>query len=121
MSYVLIGSPDKISLGSFLRFICNGYLNDYELGEIHSLMSDESLSLYITDFSNQFPNGILSYYGKRMVNKDPMTCLPKVAFDKADVVVWFELYSTDPKILKNTNGCLNVAVEAWKQYIQKIS
>jgi hypothetical protein len=120
MSYVLVASPDKISLGSFLRFI-SVYFPEHEYGEIHSLMSDEALTLYVTDFSNQFPDGIFSYYAKRMVNRDPMTCLPKAAFDKADVVVWFDLYSTDPKILKDTNGCLSVAVEAWKQYIQKIS
>jgi hypothetical protein len=120
MSYVLIGSPDKISLGSFLRFI-RPSLPGYEFGEIHSLMSEESLNLYVSDFCNQFPNGVFSYYAKRMVNRDPMTCLPKVALEKADVVVWFDLYSTDPKVLKDSNGSLNVAVDLWKKYIQKIS
>jgi hypothetical protein len=120
MSYILIGSPDKISLNSFIKHI-RRYFPEHKVGDMHSLMSEDSMTLYVTDFCNKFPKGIFSYYAKRMVNRDPMSCLPKEAVKMAGSVVWFNLFSTDPTVLKDPDGSLNVAIEAWKQYIQKIS
>jgi hypothetical protein len=122
MSYILVGSPDKISFPAFIRFM-RPYYNGYEIGEMHSLMSEESINLYVLDFISKFPDGIFSYFAKGAVNKDPMICLPKAAFEKANAVIWFDLYSNDPKVLKEdkSDEKLSAVIEEWKRYIQKIS
>jgi len=120
MSYILIGSPDKISMGAFLRHI-RRYFPDHQVGDLHSLMTPENINLYVKDFSIKFPNGIFTYYAKRSVSKDPKTCLPEEVFKMADVIIWFDLYSNDPIVLKDSDGSLNVAIDNWNKYIQSIS
>ena len=121
MSYILVGSPDKISPPSFIRLFLRPHFPDYEIGEMHSLMSEESMNLYVSDFTSKFPDGIFYYYAKGVANKDPMTCLPKAAIEKSDAIVWFDLYATDPKVLKDPDGKLNTVIEEWKKHIQKLS
>ena len=116
----MVGSPDKISPPSFIRLL-KSFFPDHEIGEMHSLMSEESMSLYVSDFTSQFPDGIFSYYAKGAVNKDPMICLPKSAVEKSDIVIWFDLYATEPKVLKDPEGKLNTVIDEWKKYIQKLS
>lgn len=120
MDCILVGSPDKISLSKFVGFVKLN-LKEYEIGEMHSLMSENAVELYIEDFFRQFPKRIISYYAKRKINIDPLICLPKRIQEKADVIIWFDIYSTEPKVLKDPNNCLNSIIENWKKFIESIS
>ena len=120
MNCILVGSPDKVSLSKFVGFL-KRHFNKYEIGEMHSLMSEDSIKLYIEDFFRQFSKGIISYYAKRKINIDPLTCLPKIIQERADVIVWFNLYSTEPAVLKDPDGYLNSIIKSWNKYIKSIS
>lgn len=120
MSYILIAGSDKLSLSSFTKFVSN-YFKNYKIGLMNSLMSIDSINIYIDEFINNFSEGVLSYYAKRMVNKDPLTCLPERLIKTADVIVWFELYSTKPLVLKDCpDGSFKTITENWNTYIEKI-
>ena len=121
MNSVLIGSPDKISLNNFVKFLKKS-LSEYRIGAMHSLMSAESVKLYMEDFLKKHQKAIFTYYAKRKVNfKDPLTCFPIYAQERAHVVIWFELYSTEPKLLKDRFNVMGHAIEDWNKYIKSIS
>jgi len=121
MNYILIGSPDKISLTSFLQFLRNDIGKSYIIGDMHSLMSEEAKSLYVDSFCSKFPKGIISYYAKGALKVDPLTCLPGKAIERADVIVWFDLYATEPVVLKDTEGFLALTLAKWSAYIAKLN
>jgi hypothetical protein len=94
--------------------------SDYALGEMHSLMSLEAIDQYLTDFSNKFPKGIIPFYAKGKKEAS----IPQKLSEMADAVVWFDLYSTIPQVLKNksaTDNILDKIIEEWKKYITSIS
>lgn len=119
LNYILIASPDKISLSTFTNFIKKNF--DYPVGILHNMMSKESINTYINDFSQQFPNGILTFYAKKALNVEPSTYLPQEVIKKVDVVVWFNLYSMDPIVVKDPLDQLKVILEDWSQFIKRIS
>jgi len=121
MKYILIGSPDKLSLGSFIRFI-RKQLPDHAVADMHSLMSKDSMDMYISDLKNKHEKCIISFYAKKQINADPLKILSQKLQDSSDVIIWFDLYSMDIKIIKDPGDEINKTVSGpWKQYIQKIS
>ena len=122
IKYVLIASPDKVSLGSFTRFLKNSLGNEYNLGETHSLMSLESVNLYIEDFTKKYSKGIFYYFAKRVINKkDPLSFLPERLKETVDTIIWFDLYSTEAMVLKDKDDNMKVIIEDWNKYIEKIN
>ena len=123
MNYIVVASPDKVSLGSFVKFLRKMLGTDYVLGEMHSLMSLESIDLYLKDFWEKYPKGIISYYAKGQKS----TAIPTKISEKACIVVWFDLYSTVPQVLKDRfndaapNGVFSKILEEWVKYITSIS
>ena len=121
LNYILIGSPDKLSLNSFIRFMKRAVGKDFIIGDMHSLMSDESKNLYIEDFIKKNPRGIFSYYAKGVKSSDPLKCLPEKAINESDVAVWFDLYSTEPIVLKDKENFLAPIIQNWNKYIETLN
>jgi hypothetical protein len=121
MRYILIASPDKISLSSFTKFLRRELGQDYRIGSIHSLMSEEAKNAFIEDFCNKSVKGIFSYYAKGIKSSEPINFLPLKAVEQSDFVVWFDLFSTTPVILKDREGCLRPTVTKWNSYIERMS
>lgn len=120
IKYVLVASPDKISLVSFIRFIRKSIGEEYPIGEMHNLMTLESVSLYTNGFMKKYPKGIFSYYARRAVNVDPLTYIPKVLLHAAESIIWFDLYSTEAKVVKDKEDNMKVIIDDWKTYIEKM-
>lgn len=119
LNYVLIGAPDKPVLKAFVLFIKKQLGRDYVLGDMHSLMSDEAKDQYITDFASKFSKGVIIYYAKKVYKspEDPLLYLPKKAIDISEAIAWFDLYSVEPKILKDTENFFPALIDSWKKYI----
>lgn len=120
MNRILIGSPDKISLNQFVKFLKRS-LNEYSIGVIHSLMSMDSVRLYINEFLKQHPKAVFTYYAKRKVNIDPLLCFPTYAQEIADVVIWFDLYSLEPKVVKDRYNVMKQTIDDWNKYVISLS
>jgi hypothetical protein len=121
LDYILIGSPDKITLNTFIRFLKRSLGNDFITGEMHSLMSSESKSIYVEDFIKKFPKGIFSYYAKGIKQGTPVTFLPESAIKISDIIVWFDLYSTIPVVIKDSEGFLPPIIENWNKYVETLN
>jgi len=119
MDHFVVVSPDKISLGSFVKFVRKMVGTEYVLGEMHNLMSTEAIDLYLTDISGKHPKWLIPFYGKGMKESS----IPARLLQVAHVVVWFDLYSTVPKILKvpDKRDVLDKIIEEWVKYITAIS
>jgi hypothetical protein len=122
MKYILVGSPDKMMLSSFIKYLLKTLDSDYTVGELHYLMSEEAKSTYIEDFSIKNPNGIFSYYVRRPIQDktDPIKLLPEKALTLSDVAVWFDLFATEPILIKDINNIMAPILEQWKTYITRL-
>jgi len=85
-------------------------------------MANEAIQLFMEDFISKNPKALFTYYARRRVNvKDLITCFPTYASRRADVVIWFELYTTDPKLVKDKYNVMGQTIEDWNKYIESIS
>ena len=121
IKYVVVASPDKISLPSFAGFLKRSLGNDYGIVKMHNLMSKESTNLFIKDYLNKYSKGIISYYAKRAVNVDPIKVIPDSLERIAESIIWFELYSNEPKVIKDIHNNLGAILEDWNNYIKRLS
>lgn len=119
LNYILIASADKPSLKAFLKFIKNQVGREYIIGDMHSLMSEEAKELYVDDFTSKFSRGVFVYYAKGVLKspEDPTLSLPKKVQEICQVIVWFDLYSTEPRVLKDTESFLPPIIENWKKFL----
>jgi len=121
LKYLLIASPDKVSLNSFLKFIKTAVGKEYIIGNIHSLMSEEAKSTYIEDFIKKNEKGIFSYYARKIVTTEPLKILPAKAIEVSNEIIWFDLYSITPIILKDTENFLPPIIVNWNKYMEKLN
>jgi hypothetical protein len=83
-------------------------------------MSKESISQAIDSIIKNRKTVIFSYYAKRKINIDPLICVPEKLLDISDAVIWFDLYSTDFKILKDTVNFESNYRNRWKENVERI-
>lgn len=121
LNYILISSPDKIALTSFIKFVKRAVGKDFIIADMHSLMSEEAKSIYIDDFTQKFPKGIFSYYAKGLKAPGTVSILPEKAVLKSEVIVWFDLYSTSPTIFKDDEKFLDPIIVEWNKYIDTLN
>ena len=118
MNYAIIGSPDKLILASFIRYFIKTLDGGHIVGDLHYLMSEEAKNIFIEDFCSKNPKGIFSYYIKR--SPQGGDCMPKKAVDLSEVVLWFDLYATEPLLIKDTQGIMAPILEQWRLYIMRL-
>lgn len=117
---IVMGSPDKLSLGSFARFFRMTEDKLYYIGEMHSLMSEESKDIFVEDFINKHPKGLITYYAKKQFKSTPEESLPMRLFKSADVLGWFDMYSLSMKVVKDHDGLFSGrVVPNWDRYVAK--
>lgn len=118
VNYLLAAGPDKLALGGFVqwsrrRLAC-------PLGDLHSLMTVEACDAYVQEFCRLNAKGILSYYARRKINiPDPLAVIPESLKRTADIIIWFELYDQNPRVLKAPEGdtISKMFVEDWKKFL----
>lgn len=121
MKKITIAGPDKIALAIFMDFLRHCLGNTYMPVMLHSLMSKESLVQVINDAIEEKDTIIFSYYARRKVNIDPLTCIPEKLMTISNAVVWFDLYATDFKLLKDESGFEITFRDRWKKNIERIN
>ena len=121
MNYIIAASPDKLSISMFIKLMIRN-IGGYELGELHSFMTEESIKNYIGDFSKRYPRGLLSYYANRKVNIDPKICIPAGVQEFADILVWFDLYSLEVKVIKDKDDVFSKTfLDKWNKFVEKLN
>jgi len=116
MNYIVVASPDKLSISMFIRFLRTNF-KKHMIGEMHNLMSDENIKNYIENFSSLYPQGIISYYALKKINTDLLKVIPTMIQKWADVVVWFDLYSVEMNVIKDKDAIFSgMFQDKWKQF-----
>jgi len=122
LNYIMVATPDKISLNTFLRFIRKAVGKDYAIGEMHSLMTEKDKDQYTAGFIAKHPKGLISYYARGVKKiENPNTCLPIKMAELADCIVWFDLYSTSPIVVKDTAEFLPPVIQNWFKYVESLN
>lgn len=122
MDLITVAGSDRIAIATFIDFLKHCLKGDnYVVGILHSLMTEESIEAYMSDLLERNPRVILSYYAKRKVNVDPEKCLPQPIMEKSTSVVWFELYNTEFKIVKDSGGFEATYRDRWKANMERMN
>ena len=124
MKLVIVVSPDKISLKSFIEFI-RKRMNNPAIGMINLLMSEDNIKLYVSDFYSGIKDlqGLISFYcrGKRSPDFIKDRGLLSSITEKELTVIWFDLYSLIPVIVLNTAPEIAGILSDWNAYVKKMS
>jgi hypothetical protein len=118
---ISIASPDKLSISMFGSFIRPNIGNSHKVGEVHSLMDFDSVNAYVDSFLKINNNcAIFTYYAKKKINIDPLIVVPKKLLEVSDAVIWFNLYETSYKLIKDKINFDNLFLESWNNNLKKL-
>ena len=120
MNVISVAGPDKVSLCMFIDFMkfCLGAR--YSVGSLHSLMPQESMIKYLDEFLNAHPQSIISFYSRRKKNIGPGV-IPLGLQEVSDAVIWFDLYATEPRVIKDECGFSELFLDRWRKNIQRLN
>jgi hypothetical protein len=119
-----VASPDKLSINmflSFMKFYLGQTWKDHVIGDMHNLMSQESVDLYLKSLLEGRTNVIITYYAKKCINKDPVQVIPSKLIEASNTVFWFDLYATEYRVVKDTAGLDGMIAVRWKANIEKMN
>ena len=117
---VTISSPDKLSIAMFLNFLMRNLGPSHVVGEVHSLMSEQSINSYVDGHLQTYPKVVFTYYAKRKVNIDPVKVIPPKLIEVSDAVVWFNMYETSYKSLKDTIDFDKLFLDTWNKNLVQL-
>jgi len=66
-------------------------------------MSPVAIQNFVKDSRDQFEKILFRYYAKKKINKKPEDVIPQELMESSGLILWFSLYSTEPKIIKDEN------------------
>lgn len=117
LRYIVVAGADRMPLNGFIKYFRDIFGPKWPTGNMHSLMSAESCGDFLSGFMSKFDKGLLAYYARRKINiPDPLLIIPESIKAKADMILWFELYSTEPVVLKDMNaGFTSWLMSGWKK------
>jgi hypothetical protein len=112
-----VAGSDKLSINTFSALLKRLLGETYEVGVMHSFMSKEASNLFLEDFSRENVKAIITYFARRKVNlPDPLIILPVRLQELSDHIYWFDLYTSEPKILKQKDPAFTRwLMEEWKK------
>lgn len=121
MKVITVASPDKISLNMFVNFLVICLNKEYVLGNVHSLMTEDSVENYALGFLERNPKAIFCYYAKKKINQSPQKVIPKKLTEISDAVVWFDLYATKFTLVKDECKFAEAFTDSWGKHLEKLN
>lgn len=119
MKVITVAGPDKISLNMYITFLRKSLGDKFVIGNLHSLMTLEAVDAYVTSFLERTGGkALFQYYARK--KKDP-SCLPSRLLECSDAVIWFNLYSTDTIIIKDTVEFEKTFSSMWKKNVDQLN
>jgi len=114
LDYVLVAGSDKLSIYGFAKYLTS--LLNRPVGAVHTLMTVDAINTYVEQFTGKFKKGLITFYARRKVNlPNPIDIIPDSLKSASKLIVWFELYTTTPKILKGDSDFCRVILSAWEK------
>lgn len=117
MDKILVGSPDKISLKMFTNFLLHCLGGEYEVGNMHYLMTPDNRGKFLEHMKG-FKKTIILYYTRKGTGQE---VIPEELVQNAEVAIWFDRYSVEPVILKDESRFKETLLDRWNKNIERLS
>jgi len=123
---ISIVSKDKISLSMFVDFYKTLYDSNVEVLDLNSLTSRDVLDTIVKEAVGRYfekkSTGQTSLLIKLKTKKDvTLEELPQEMARTSFYIIKFDLFSTKPEILKDTDNKLHPIIERWEMNIKKLN
>ncbi len=114
-----IASSDKMTISMFYDFYKSIYSSDIKAVDLNCLYSSEVISSKIMELLDLSQRGrdILIRYKTKVQTKiiDPLV------IEKSDLVIKFDIFSTEPEVIKGLNPSTEAIISRWKTNIEKFN
>jgi hypothetical protein len=116
---ITIASSDKLTLSMFSDFYKNIYSPDIKIVDLICLYSPEVISSKMEEFVEIAAKGrdVLIKYKIKTQTKD----YPPIILEKSDILIKFDIFSTEPEIIKGFNPTTESLLNRWKMNIEKFN
>jgi|WetSurMetagenome_2_1015567.scaffolds.fasta_scaffold886830_1 hypothetical protein len=116
---ITIASSDKLTLAMFADFYKTLYNQDVLLLDFTCLYSTDILKSKIDDVKKISLTGrtVLIKYKIKIQTKEISVAL----LDSSDIVIKFDIYSTEPEIIKSEGTDTEAMLDRWKLNIQNLN
>ena len=114
---ITVASSDKLTLAMFSDFFKSLFSSDVKIVDLTCLYSPEILEakvLELASISTKSGRDILIKYKTKPQTKE----LSSVLLDSSDVVIKFDLYSTEPEVIKMKDPGSSHIIDRWKKNIE---
>jgi hypothetical protein len=116
---ITIASSDKMTISMFHDFYKSLYSSDIKAIDLNCLYSSEIIASKIMEILDLSQRGrdILIRYKTKVQTKiiDPLV------IEKSDLVVKFDIFSTEPEVIKGLNPSSESILSRWKINIEKFN
>lgn len=122
---ITIASSDKLTLSMFSDFYKNIYSPDIKIVDLICLYSSEIISSKMEEFVEIATKGrdVLIKYKIKTQTKD----YPPIILEKSDILIKFnilikfDIFSTEPEIIKGFDPTTESLLNRWKMNIEKFN
>lgn len=121
---ITLVSPDKLSPSMFVDFYKALYDSDALVLDLNSLISRDVLDTLVRDAVANNKERVLSEQAAILIKykskkKVALEALPTEIAQKSAYIVYFDLFSTKPELLKDRDGKLAPVLARWEANIEK--
>jgi hypothetical protein len=116
---ITIASSDKLTLAMFADFYKSIYSADIKIVDLNCLYSEDILSARIEEIVGMGNSGrdILIKFKMKTQTKE----ISSILIDKSDLLVKFDIYSTEPEVIKDCGSNTALIIDRWKKNIDKFN
>jgi hypothetical protein len=116
---ITIVSSDKLTLSMFSDFFKSLYSSDVKIVDLNCLYSEDVISSKMEEFLeiNSKGRDVLIKYKIKIQTKE----IPLIITDKSDQVFKFDIYSTEPEVIKGSHSDIDSMLNRWKMNIEKFN
>ena len=121
---ITLVSQDKLSLSMFVDFYKALYDSGAEVLDLNSLVSKDVLDTIVGDAIKLHHDRTISEQAAILIKyktkkKVAFEALPTEIVQKSTYIVQFDIFSTEPELLKNLDGKFAPVLERWKVNIER--
>jgi len=116
---ITIASSDKLTLSMFGDFYKSLYSLDIKMIDLNCLYSEDVLAIKIKEILEIGRKGrdIFIRYKMKTQTKE----ISPILIEKSDLLIKFDIFSTEPEIIKGCGSNTSIIIDRWKKNIEQIN
>jgi hypothetical protein len=116
---ITIASSDKLTLAMFSDFFKSLYSSDVKIVDLNCLYSGDILAAKLKELTTIDSSGrdVLIKFKLKTQTKE----ISPILIDNSHVVVKFDIFSTEPEVIKEGGADTHPMLDRWKMNIEKLN